>query len=151
MPPLRVKKSIERYFFGRRPRAPIEDGFTLLEVLVATMVLGISVVVVLQLFSGGLDQARRAEDYTRAVLHARAKMEEVLLNLPSGPVLERGDFGDGYRWAWETLPDTETPVAELGVQPVMVRVSVGWGFDQNPKEYHLQTMALTPVMEPPSS
>ena len=60
------------------------DGFTLLEVLVATMVLGISVVIVLQLFSGGLDQARRAEDYTRAVFHARAKMEEVLLDLPSG-------------------------------------------------------------------
>ena len=151
MPTRMGKQPIERCFFGRRPRACAEGGFTLLEVLVATMVLGISVVVVLQLFSGRLDQARRAEDYTRAVLHARAKMEEVLLDLPSGPVLERGDFGDGYRWAWETLPDTEAPVAELGVQPVMVRVSVGWGFDQNPKEYHLQTMALIPVTEPPSS
>ncbi len=151
MPTRMVKKPIQWCFVDRRPCACAEGGFTLLEVLVATMVLGISVVVVLQLFSGGLDQARRAEDYTRAVLHARAKMEEVLLDLPSGPVLERGDFGDGYRWAWETLPDTEAPVAELGVQPVLVRVSVGWGFDQNPKEYHLQTMALTTVMEPPSS
>ena len=127
------------------------DGFTLLEVLVATMVLGISVVIVLQLFSGGLDQARRAEDYTRAVFHARAKMEEVLLDLPSGETLERGDFGDGYRWAWETLLDTDTPATELGVQPIMIRVTVGWGFDRTPKEYHLQTLALAPVLEEPAS
>ena len=134
-----------------RPRIQADAGFTLLEVLVATMVLGISVVIVLQLFSGGLDQARRARDYTRAVFHARAKMEEVLLDPPSVAMLERGEFGDGYRWAWETLTDTELEVADLGLQPIMIRVTVGWGFDRNPKEYHLQTMALVPAPVEPSS
>jgi len=126
-------------------------GFTLLEVLVATMVLGIAVVIVMQLFSGGLDQARRAEDYTRAVFHARAKMEEVLLAPPAGPVLERGVFGDGYRWALEALPDTEAPIETLGVQPVMIRVTIGWGSDQAPKAFDLQTMALAPVPAAPPS
>lgn len=143
--------SIRKNIASLSATAVAEDGFTLLEVLVATMVLGISVVIILQLFSGGLDQARRAEDYTRAVFHARAKMEEILLDPPSGPVLERGDFGDGYRWVWETLPDTDAPVTELGVQPIMIRVTVGWGFDRTPKEYHLQTLALTPVLEEPPS
>jgi general secretion pathway protein I len=134
-----------------RPGSFSEEGFTLLEVLVATMVLGIAVVVVLQLFSGGLDQARRAADYTRAVLHARAVMEEVLLDPPAAAVLERGDFGDGYRWAWEVVPDREIPAEDLGVQPVVIRVTIGWGFDQRPKEYHLQTMALAPnPVESPS-
>ena len=128
-----------------------EKGFTLLEVLVATMVLGIAVVVLLQLFSGALDQARRADDYTRAVFHARSKMEELLLDPPAAAIMERGDFGDGYRWAWEVLPDTDASTGMIGVQPVMIRVTIGWGFDQRPKEYHLQTMVLAPSpVEPPS-
>ena len=134
-----------------RPGFRSEQGFTLLEVLVATMVLGIAVVVLLQLFSGALDQARRADDYTRAVSHARAKMEELLLDPPGVALMERGDFDDGYRWAWEVLPDTDAPVETLGVQPVMIRVTIGWGFDYRPKEYHLQTMALAPLpVESPS-
>lgn len=134
-----------------RPAVGARQGFTLLEVLVATMVLGIAVVIVMQLFAGGLDQARRAEDYTRAVFHARAKMEEVLLDPPSGPVTAQGAFDDGYRWALETLPDTELTTEALGVLPIVVRVTIGWGFDQHPKEFHLQTMTLVPVPEAPTS
>ena len=135
----------------RCPALSAGQGFTLLEVLVATMVLGIAVVIVMQLFSGGLDQARRAEDYTRAVFHARAKMEEVLLDPPSEPVSAQGVFDDGYRWALETLLDTELTPEALGVQPIVVRVTIGWGFDQHPKEFHLQTMTLVPVPELPTS
>ena len=115
------------------------------------MVLGIAVVIVLQLFSGGLDQAKRAEDYTRAVFHARAKMEEVLLDPPSGPVSEQGEFGDGYRWALEALTDEDLTTDELGVQPVIVRVTIGWGFDQHPKTIYLQTITLAAVPEEPPS
>ncbi len=134
-----------------RPVMGARRGFTLLEVLVATMVLGIAVVIVMQLFSGGLDQAKRAGDYTRAVFHARAKMEEVLLDPPSGPVAEQGEFDDGYRWALETVTDADLTAEGLGVQPVVVRVTVGWGFDQHPKTFSLQTMTLAPAPEEPPS
>lgn len=135
----------------RKTAIDTQKGFTLLEVLVATMVLSISVVVVLQLFSAGLDQARRARDYTRAVFHARAKMEEVLLDLPSGAVPAQGDFGDGYQWAWEILVEDDTPEGDIGVQPVMIRVSIGWGDEQAPKIYSLETLALAPLPEEPPS
>jgi general secretion pathway protein I len=143
--------SITRIATAMRPIIGGRKGFTLLEVLVATMVLGIAVVIVMQLFSGGLDQARRAQDYTRAVFHARAKMEEVLLEPPAGPVSERGEFSDGYRWALEALTDTDLMTDALGVQPVIVRVTIGWGFDQHPKTVYLQTMTLATVPEEPPS
>jgi prepilin-type N-terminal cleavage/methylation domain-containing protein len=127
------------------------SGFTLLEVLVATLVLGIAVVIILQLFSGSLDQARRAEDYTRAVFHARAKMEEALLDLPAGAASAIGDFGDGFRWVLEILPEDALPVTPSGVQPLVIRVTVGWDFDGTPNQYHLQTMALGPATVEPSS
>ena len=55
-------------------------GFTLLEVLIAMMILTISLVVIFQLFSGGLQSAKLSDGYTRAIFHARAKIEETLLS-----------------------------------------------------------------------
>jgi prepilin-type N-terminal cleavage/methylation domain-containing protein len=51
------------------------SGFTLIEVLVAMVVLSVSLVSIFQLFSGGLNARRRAEEVARATFHAREKME----------------------------------------------------------------------------
>ena len=54
-----------------------ERGFTLVEVLVALLILAIAVVAVLQLFGGGLRLARASGDHLEAILLAEAKMTEV--------------------------------------------------------------------------
>ena len=73
-------------------------GFTLLEVLTAMMILSISIVVIFQLFSGGLRSAELSDRYTRAIFHARAKMEATLLaeGLKEGET--EGIVEEGYRW-----------------------------------------------------
>jgi prepilin-type N-terminal cleavage/methylation domain-containing protein len=53
-------------------------GFTLIETLVAMMLLAISFVIIMQLFSGGLKSSRVTTDYIYGIFHAREKMEEVL-------------------------------------------------------------------------
>jgi prepilin-type N-terminal cleavage/methylation domain-containing protein len=42
------------------------QGFTLLEIVVAMAILGIGLVVIIELFSGGLRLARVSEEYTKA-------------------------------------------------------------------------------------
>jgi len=54
------------------------NGFTLLEVLVAIVILGVAVVLVLQLFSAGIRAITVSEEYVTAVEKAEAKMREVL-------------------------------------------------------------------------
>lgn len=53
-------------------------GFTILEVLVATAILGIAVAVALQLFSADLRAISLSGDYVRASAKAEAKMKEIL-------------------------------------------------------------------------
>jgi len=67
-----------------------QRGFTLLEVMVATTVMGIAVVTLMSALSGSVRNATRLTDYDRAALVARAKMDSLLVdpNLPHQTVLD---------------------------------------------------------------
>lgn len=92
-------------------------GFTLIEVIVAMAILGISLTLVMQLFSGGLRSARAASDYTRAIVHAKDKMEELSSMLNN----DSGEFEDGFKWEAETedykaLEESEHNLLKLKVK-----------------------------------
>lgn len=55
-------------------------GFTLLEVLVATLIMGIAVAGALSALSTSARNASRLTDYDRATLLAKSKMDELLAN-----------------------------------------------------------------------
>ncbi len=55
-------------------------GFTLLEVLVATMIMGIAVVSLLTALSTSMRNAAKLTDHDRMAMLARTKMDEVLVN-----------------------------------------------------------------------
>jgi general secretion pathway protein I len=68
-----------------------ERGFTLLEVLVATVIMGVAVVGLLSNLSTSLQNAARLTDYDRAAMLAKRTMDELLLQprLPKFTVIER--------------------------------------------------------------
>jgi general secretion pathway protein I len=113
---------------GRRAR---DEGFTLLEVLVALVVLATTVVAVLQLFGGGLRLARTAGDHTDAALLASAKLGE----LEPGPLTEGAVDGvEGpYRWIRRVTLDPSLLPAQLETPETVrlrlarVNVEVQWG------------------------
>lgn len=108
-----------------------DEGFTLLEVLVAMVVLSTTVVAALQLFGGGLRLARAAGDHADAALLASAK----LADLASGPLTEGTEEGaDGpYRWTRRvTLDPSLLPIDRDSPEAVTIRlarvsVEVRWG------------------------
>jgi type II secretion system protein I len=59
-------------------------GFTLLEVLVATVIMGVAVTALIAGLSQSVKNANRLADYDRAVMLARTRMNDLLLdvNLP---------------------------------------------------------------------
>lgn len=61
-------------------RRSVERGFTLLEVLVASAIMGIAVTGLLASLSTSMHTAARLTDYDRATLLARQKMDELLLD-----------------------------------------------------------------------
>ncbi|MCX5913141.1 MAG: type II secretion system protein [Deltaproteobacteria bacterium] len=76
-------------------------GFTLVEVVVAMAILGISLVLVIELFSGGLRLGRASEEYTVAAQLARQKIEEIALYKKVEEGIEEGEFDSTYRWQVE--------------------------------------------------
>jgi general secretion pathway protein I len=68
-------------------------GFTLLEVLVATVIMGLAVAGLIAGLSQSVKNASRLTDYDRAVMLARTKMNDLLIdvNLPFDGTIE-GQF-----------------------------------------------------------
>jgi general secretion pathway protein I len=136
----------------RLPKSPC--GFTLMETLVAMMMLAISLVVILQLFSGGLKSGKMADDYTRAVFHAREKMEEYLLmeNFEEGTF--EGTLDNKYRWQVDIKfvepedqdqdEDQDEDQEEISlVDLVYLDVSVFWPVGGKEKKFQVQTLKVT--------
>ena len=58
----------------------MRKGFTLLEVLVATLIMGVAISGILSGLSGAARNASRLTDYDRATLLARQKMDQLLVD-----------------------------------------------------------------------
>ncbi len=119
-------------------------GFTLIETLVAMMVLAISFVVIMQLFSGGLTSGRLAGDYLYGMFHAQEKMEEFLLSENPEPGTYEGEFDDGYAWtATVTMLESDDPETEkIPLVPVEVAVAVHWPHGAGEKTFSVTSMML---------
>ena len=83
-------------------------GFTLLEVLVATLIMAIAVTGLLSNLTASLSNAARLTDADRAALMARRKMDELLSErlLPMGVPLEgpfQRDQASGLEAGWRAL------------------------------------------------
>ena len=120
-------------------------GFTLLEMLVATAVMGIAVVGLMANLSASLRNAARLTDYDRAALLAHEKMDELLLDtrLPKLGVIQdtfdpalTGNTVAG--WSARLTPFEVPPDAPPGSEILeRLELQVWWG-----PEGHRRTLAL---------
>jgi general secretion pathway protein I len=104
-------------------------GFTLLEMLVATLIMGIAVVTLLSDISTSLRNASRVTDNDRAALAAKRKMDELLLDTRFTPdtILE-GRFdpaATGMNGGWKArLTVFEAPPDPTPGTPLLERVEL---------------------------
>lgn len=123
-------------------------GFTLIETLVAMMVLVIALTMILQLFSGGLNSKARSEDYTRAVFHGVETMESILASSIGSDETRTGDFDDGYTWK-ATIYQRPGSIAEEDGDAAadqhrlfQVDVDISWESGGREKNYSLMTLTV---------
>lgn len=115
------------------------DGFTLIEVIIAMMLLSIGLVMIMQLFSRGLKAARTSCDYTIAIILAKGKMEE----LSYTPVSDSGEFEKGFRWESEVLPYKE--FEETGYNLMKLKIKVSWD-DTIDKQKSIELVSLKAIL-----
>ncbi len=124
------------------------EGFTLLEVLVALSVLAIGAAMTLSAISGALGNIRKVQLRTRTIQHAETVMELSLLDdAIRQPTAKRGDFEDGTRWTLEvTAVDTPRPPSlpqgmELPQKMLFYTVEV-FAPDSQAPDLRLQTLKV---------
>jgi len=130
--------------YSRDLRQVSNRGFTLIEILVAISILSISLVVILQLFSGGLKSSRLSDRYTKGIFHAKEKMEEILLSTEFSEEEAEGEFGDSYRWRSEIvrIEQAEDEEAKLPFNTFNIKVDVMWYEGDKVKHFAISTMKV---------
>lgn len=110
-------------------------GFTLLEVLVATAIMGIAVAGLLGNLTASVSNAARLTDSDRAALLARRKMDEILIEkrLPlivefAGPFAPELTGGRDSGWRARVLPFEFQGAGPVPGQPMLeqIQLEVWW-------------------------
>ena len=127
-------------------------GFTLIEVIVSLVIMGISIVTILQLFSGGLRSIKVSDDYLRAAILAQNKMNELESKFNIF-INQEGVFeqDDNYHWTlsvenydlaglhpqFENLKDENTGKS---IFVDKVKLKVFWNSEHGQREMELVTL-----------
>ncbi len=117
-------------------------GFTLLEVLVATAILGIAITVVLQLFSANLRAISLSGDYVSAATMAEAKMREILNNDKLSAQSFSETTADGYRIDVSVKDVLNDRTESLQVKMIEIDLTVQWVRGLKQKSFTLKTMKV---------
>ncbi len=116
---------------GRLSDRNKNQGFTLIEVVVATAILGIALTVIIELFAGGLRLARTSREYTKAVNYVNSKMEEIDSKQTFEEGVTEGEFDETFHWRVATskvniLPGEKPWEVKLPIDLFKIKVDVTW-------------------------
>jgi general secretion pathway protein I len=143
-----------------RPRAGVRSfarrqaGFTLLEVMLAFVILAAAMGLLISMLSNGLRQVSQAQNETEATLYAQSLLDQIGLLEPIAVGRKDGEFDHGrYRYELE-ISQTQDPVpaqAKANTSagptttvggPIVYRVAllVRWGANQPAQQLRFVTL-----------
>ena len=106
-------------------------GFTLIEVVVAFLLLSVVLVTVFEIFSRGLSRAGELDDYAQALVIAQGRLASVGVEAPIAEGATAGDSEEGrYRWSVSVARSAEggdpNRPTQSGYQLFQVESRVTW-------------------------
>ena len=125
-----------------------QKGFSLLEIVIAFSILALSLGILLKIFSGGVNSAGVAEDYTVAVQVAEGLMARAGTEIPLAATDNSGMINDKYEWFLTITPYIfntdnlgQTP---SNVELFKVKVLVRWDIRNTQyRQIELSTLKLS--------
>jgi general secretion pathway protein I len=122
-----------------------QQGFSLIEILVAFMILAMSLTVIFRIFSGGLRNISLAEDYARAQMIAESQLSSIGVITPLQTGTTTGEWGERFRWEsviehyqpWQQEKALITPVTAYHVT-----VNVYWQHSAGNSQISLSSVRL---------
>ncbi len=125
-------------------------GFTLIEVLVALAILGISLAVLLHIFSESLHRARESQAEMTASALAQSLLSNAGQSIPLQPDNTAGELPNGYSWQLHIEPygsDEDRASWQMGA--VAITASVSWKDGEQKRTKTLTTLRVMPKEQGP--
>ena len=122
-----------------------QQGYSLIEVLVAFTILAMALTVLLKIFSAGLRNVDAASEYARAVSIAEAELAIPGLLEPLHPGITRGEEDGGYNWVRdvsEFRPVNRPEYAGAPIPPYLIAVEVSWPAGRGERTVRLETIRI---------
>jgi len=126
-----------------------QQGFTLIEVIVAFALLALALTLLLGTLSGAARQIRTAEDASRASLHVQSLFSQLGVVEVLQPGHREGEFEQGrYRWSLDIAPYADPRLPGAVIDPsaprlLELQLLVRWG-DAAGQAQRWQTLRLAP-------
>ena len=134
---------------GIRQSLISNGGFTLMEVMVAMMILALSLTAILELFSDGMRAGSVSQKYLGAVYYAQEQMEEALLETDQPPEKRTEKKNGDYSALIILEPFVPEGVVSSTSERMLytVTVEVSWGEFSGRKYVILQALRAGEVVE----
>ncbi|CAA6805172.1 MAG: General secretion pathway protein I [uncultured Thiotrichaceae bacterium] len=127
-----------------KPAYQSSQGFSLLEILVAFVMMSLVVGTLLQLFGSSMRNVALSEEYSFAIQIAESRLQSVGTEIKVEQGTERGsEEGTPYSWVVEMEPvelNEDQDDFSLSVQPYRVSVIVAWGSDGKKRQFALSSL-----------
>ena len=132
----------------KKKRTRSQSGFTLLEVLLAVVILGVSLTTILLQFQTALHAGSIAQERTNAVIYAKEKLEALKIEDELSESSQSGTFENGYEWETEVSlyeyeeEDQEEDISyeDLRHEKYKLRATVKWNSGINKRQVELITL-----------
>ncbi|WP_243043151.1 prepilin-type N-terminal cleavage/methylation domain-containing protein [Dyella sedimenti] len=126
------------------PHASCARGFSLLEVIAATLLLAIAFAALLQVAGGSIALTRNADDHSQAALWARSLLDTVDIVTPLQPGVTEGRFDEEYRWRLAVTPwgPQGQPDPKASMHMVKLDLDVFWGRRAHERSAHFSTLRM---------
>lgn len=135
------------------PKIPHDSdagGYTLIEVIIAFVILALTLSAVFEVFSTGLRAASDADAYSTATVLAQSRLATLASDEALAVGETSGDLEGGFKWHASVAPyrNGESEIGEseimdpFSVIPLLLTMTVRWGRGNNTREMSLVTLKL---------
>lgn len=110
----------------------------------ALAILSISLGLLLQSFSTSMRGIALSETYTKAVMLADSRLEEVGVITPLAEGVNEGDAEEGLHWRVSVTPyeEKDADYFEKRISPYLIKVEVHWTEGTHERNVELSTLRL---------
>jgi len=132
----------------QKKRTRSQAGFTLLEVLLAVVIMGVSLTTILLQFQTALHAGSISQERTNAVIYAKEKLESLKIEDELSESSQGGVLESGYEWETEVSlyeyeeEDQEEDISyeDLRHETYKLRAAVKWNSGINKRQVELITL-----------